>query len=77
MENDANRAVPSKILLAQLADDIEAAYKRGLADGYDKGFREGEAKQAILEMRGRDAFLKELRANNVLTVSGGRENTDP
>ena len=63
MENDANRAVPSKILLAQLADDIEAAYKRGLADGYDKGFREGEAKQAILEMRGRDAFLKELRAN--------------
>jgi len=74
MENDANRAVPSKILLAQLADDIEAAYKRGLADGYDKGFREGEAKQAILEMRGRDAFLKELRAKQgVQPLENGRD----
>ena len=37
-------------------------YKAGYKEGFEKGLYEGEAKQAIIEIRGRELFNKEIRA---------------
>ena len=52
----------SKEVVNDLIDNIiKGSYAEGFSKGYDKGFEEGAAKQAILELRGRDKFLAELR----------------
>ncbi len=32
-----------------------------IIDAYEKGFQDGETKQAILEIQGRDRFIKKLK----------------
>ena len=52
---------------AFVAKHLQNAYVKG----YEHGFTEGEAKQAILEIRGRDRFLQELKQSTP-TPSGIR-----
>jgi len=44
-------------LATLLAEHLQKAY----AKGWEHGFHEGETKQAILEIQGRDRFLKDLK----------------
>jgi flagellar biosynthesis/type III secretory pathway protein FliH len=39
----------------------EDIYKKGYDAGFEKGLYEGQAKQAILELQGRDRFVATLR----------------
>jgi hypothetical protein len=57
-----------------LIDSLRAALGREQMV-FDKGFREGESKQAILEIRGRDKFLEdiELRREDVAKMKAERD----
>ncbi len=41
--------------------DITEAIEKAIKDSYEQGFIEGATKQAIIELQGRDRFLKKLR----------------
>jgi hypothetical protein len=43
-------------------DQITEIIKTFTKNAYDKGFDDGSTKQAILELRGRDRFLEDLKA---------------
>jgi chromosome segregation ATPase len=43
---------------------LEREHSGLISDSYDKGFQEGASKQAILELRGRDKFLVDLRSKD-------------
>lgn len=42
-------------------EPAEEIYKKGYDAGFEKGLYEGQAKQAILELQGRDKFIATLR----------------
>ena len=60
--------MPTALRLAQqshdanISDVVREAYADGFLQGFHIGFCEGEAKQAILEIQGRERFLEEVRA---------------
>lgn len=48
-----NRVMPNEVLAGE--------YKKGYNEGFEKGLQEGAASQAILELQGRDRFLRIIR----------------
>lgn len=45
----------------RMTAEEQAAYRRGYDRGFQKGVEEGRATQAILEIKGRERFLANLR----------------
>ena len=42
-------------------DEIADTVRRVVMDAYNEGFRDGENKQAILELQARDKFIESIR----------------
>lgn len=41
--------------------DVDAKVKAARQEGFDKGFAEGESKQAIIEIQGRERFIADMK----------------
>jgi hypothetical protein len=64
----------NKITLSDWMREAEEARARSEHCGFERGFREGECKQAILEIQGRERFLAEQKAK-APAPRGGEEKT--